>query len=83
MTSREEVGIPIPVHSCCNKNFVTSELHQLADDANENHGYIACLFIIETAHSDSSFHYFNSFLEEKLKNSKKKKKKKKKFFYKC
>ena len=46
MTSREEVGIPIPVHSCCNKNFVTSDLHQLADDANENHGYIACLFII-------------------------------------
>ena len=49
MTLREEVGFPIPGHSCCNKNFkilLTSDLHQLSDDANENHDYIACLFII-------------------------------------
>ena len=49
MKSREEVGLPIPGHSCCNKNFqilVISDFHQLADDANENHDYIACLFVI-------------------------------------
>ena len=36
-------------HSCCNENFqilLTSDLHQLADNANENHNYIACLFIL-------------------------------------
>ena len=36
-------------HSCCNKNFqilVISDLHQPADDANENHNYIVCLFIL-------------------------------------
>ena len=35
-------------HSCCNKNFqilLTSDLHQLADDAYENHIYIEYLFI--------------------------------------
>ena len=34
-------------HSCCNKNIqilLTSDLHQLADDPNENDNYIACLF---------------------------------------
>ena len=34
-------------HSCCNKNvqiLLTSDLHQLADDPNENDNYIACLF---------------------------------------
>ena len=34
-------------HSCCNKNFqilLTSDLHQLADDAYENHNYIEYLF---------------------------------------
>ena len=36
-------------HSCCNKNFqilLTSDLHQLADDAYENHNYIEYLFIL-------------------------------------
>ena len=36
-------------HSCCNKNFqilLTSDLHQLADDAYENHIYIEYLFIL-------------------------------------
>ena len=36
-------------HSCCNKNFqiiTTSDLHRLADDVNDNHNYIACLFIL-------------------------------------
>ena len=36
-------------HYCCNKNFqilLRSDLHQLADDTNENHNYIACLFIL-------------------------------------
>ena len=35
-------------HSCCNKNFqilLTADLHQLADDAYENHNYIEYLFI--------------------------------------
>ena len=46
---QEEVELLIPGHSCCNKNFqilLTSDLHQLADDANENHNYISCLFIL-------------------------------------
>ena len=49
MTSRDEVGLPIPGHSCCNKGFqilLISDLDQLADNARENHGYIACLFTI-------------------------------------
>ena len=36
-------------HSCFNKNFsilLKSDFHQLADDANENHSYTACLFIL-------------------------------------
>ena len=36
-------------YSCCNKNFqilLTSDLHRLADDANENHDYIAYVFIL-------------------------------------
>ena len=44
MKSRDEVG-----HISCNKNFqilLTSDLHQLPDDVNENHNYIACLFIL-------------------------------------
>ena len=35
-------------NSCSNQNFetvLTSELHRLADNANENHNYITCLFI--------------------------------------
>ena len=49
MTSREEVRLLIPGYSCCNKNFqilLISDLDQPADDANEDHHYIACLFII-------------------------------------
>ena len=49
MTRRKEVGLPIPGHFWCNKNFqilIRSELHQLADGANENYAYIAYLFII-------------------------------------
>ena len=36
-------------HSFCNKNFqilLTSDFYQLADDANENLDYIACLSVI-------------------------------------
>ena len=36
-------------HSCCNKNFqilLTPDLHRLANDANENHNHIACLFTL-------------------------------------
>ena len=53
-------------HFCYNKKFqifLTFDFHRLADDANENHNYIAGLFILYTAHSDSSFHYLNWFLE--------------------
>ena len=60
--------------SCYNKNFQIrpiSALYRLADDANGNHNCIACLFFLQAAHSDSSFHYLNCFLERKLKNSKK------------
>ena len=49
MTSREDIGLPILVHSCCSKNFqifLTSALHQLIDNANDNYGHISCLFII-------------------------------------
>ena len=59
-------------HSCCNKNFqilLTADLHQLADDAYENHNYIEYLFILQTTHSDGFFHYLNGFLEQKLKDS--------------
>ena len=42
-------------------------MHGLGDDANENHNYIACLLILWSAYSDSSFHYRNCFLELKLK----------------
>ena len=48
-------------------------LHQLADDTNENHNYIAYLFISQTADADSSFDYLNYFLEQKFKKSKKNK----------
>ena len=48
-------------------------LHQLANDTNENHNYIAYLFISQTANADSSFDYLNYFLEQKLKKSKKNK----------
>lgn len=61
-------------HSCCDKNFQIlprSDLHQLADDASENYNYIECLFIFQIVHSDSSFHCFNCFLGQNLKNSKK------------
>ena len=36
-------------HSCCNENFqilLTFDLHRLANDANENHNYIACCIIL-------------------------------------
>ena len=36
-------------YSCCNENFQilpTSDFHRLADDANENHDYTECLFIL-------------------------------------
>ena len=36
-------------HSCYNKNFqilLTSDLHELADDAYENHNYTEYLFIL-------------------------------------
>ena len=59
-------------HCCYNKNFqilLTSDFHQLHDDVNKNHNYIEYLFILQTAQSDSSFHYLNCFLEQKLKNS--------------
>ena len=49
MRGRKEVGLHIPGHSCCNKNFQIlqiSDLDQLDDDAKENHDYIACLFFI-------------------------------------
>ena len=53
MKSREEVGFVIPRHSVdilvVIKTFkfsLTYDLHQLADDGNENHDCIACLFII-------------------------------------
>ena len=53
MRSREEVGPVIPRHivdiPVVIKTFkfsLTSDLHQLADDANENHNYIACVFIL-------------------------------------
>ena len=72
MRERKEVGLP-GGHSCCNKNFLilpTSDLYWPADDVNENHNYTACLFL-QTAHSDSSFHCRNCFLEQKIKNSKK------------
>ena len=64
-------------HSCYNENFqilLTFDLHRIGNDANENHNYIACQFILEIAHSDSSFHYPSCFLKLKLKNSKTKKK---------
>ena len=48
-------------------------LHQLAYYTNENHNYIAYLFISQTADADSSFDYLNYFLEQKLKKSKKNK----------
>ena len=54
-------------HCCCNKNFgilPTSDLHQLADDADGNHNYIASLFILQTPHSESSFHYLECFLSK-------------------
>ena len=55
MRTTEEVGHPILTiflwsfhkhcgHLCCHKKFqilVTSDLHRLADDANENDNYIA------------------------------------------
>ena len=47
--SREKVGFPIPGHPCCNKNFqilITSGFYELADDANKNHSFISCLFIL-------------------------------------
>ena len=53
MKSREEVGLVIPRHIVdipvvikTLKFSLTSDLHQLADDANENHNYIACVFIL-------------------------------------
>ena len=52
MKSRKEVGlviqrhiVDIPVVIKTFKFSLTSDLHQLADDADENHSYIACLFI--------------------------------------
>ena len=71
MGSREEVGSRTHCgHSCCNANFqilLTSDFHRLGDDANENHNYIACLLILWSAYSDSSFNYRSCFLELKLK----------------
>ena len=32
--------------------FPKSDLHRLADHANENDNYIACLFILQAAYSD-------------------------------
>ena len=59
---------------CCNKNFqilVTSDLHQLAGDANENHNYIAFLLffrqLIQTALSIISIAFLNKSLKT-LKN---------------
>ena len=76
MRSREEVGLLIPRHVVdilavmkTFKIFLTCDFHKLADDANENHNYIEYLFIFWTAHSDSSFHYLNCFLEQNLKKS--------------
>ena len=46
-------------------------MNRLADDRNENHNYIACLFIFQTAYSNSSFHYLNYFHEQRLRKSKK------------
>ena len=53
MKSREEVGLVIARHFVdilvVIKTFkfsLTSDLHQLADDGNENHNSIACLFTI-------------------------------------
>ena len=75
MRNREEVVFPIPRHivdiSVVIKTLKFSDLHRLVNDANENHNYIACLFILQTAHSGCSFHYLNCFLKQKLKNSKK------------
>ena len=75
MRSREEVGLVIPRHvmniPVVIKTFkfsLTSDFYRLGDNANEYHNYIEYLFILQTAHSDSSFHYLNCFLEQKLKN---------------
>ena len=60
-------------NSCFNENFQilsTSDLYQLADVANGNYNYITCLFILQIAHSDSSFHYLSCFHEQKQKNKK-------------
>ena len=76
MRSREEVGLLIPRHivdiPVMIKTFkfsITSNFYWLADDANKHHNYIQYLFILQTAHSDSSFHYLNCVLQQKLKNS--------------
>ena len=52
MRSREEVGlviqrhiVDIPVVMKTFKFSLTSDLHQLADDTNENHNYIPGIFI--------------------------------------
>ena len=52
MRSREEVGlvirryiVDVPVVIKTFKFSLTSDFHQLADDASENHNDIACLFI--------------------------------------
>ena len=50
-----------------NINF--AYFHRLPDDANENHNYIEYPFIFQTAHSDSSLHFLNCFLERNLENS--------------
>ena len=50
MRGREEVGFPIPRNNIPVviklSNSLTSDLDGLADDGNENHNYIVCLFIL-------------------------------------
>ena len=54
---RNTVDIPVIIKTF--RFFLTSDLDQLADDANENHNCVACLFTFQTARSDSSFYYLD------------------------